>query len=210
VDTVDHVPPRCLFFDPKPSNLITVPCCQVCNVIFGKDDELLKTVFGLGIDPQSSSDHKAIAQSVVRGLVRKEAPAFRAAALRNPQAVMAQTTSGVYLPTWKIDVDADRLKNFGIRVVRGLYYTERGQRLPDEAICVAAIQDLPHDPERPLDLSLLNDLLALPPKVIHDDVFAYRFFIDPDEPTRSVWMLAFYQRYFIGCITGPRDADEGV
>src|SRR6266480_5048879 len=28
---LDHVPPKGLFGDPKPSNLITVSCCNECN-----------------------------------------------------------------------------------------------------------------------------------------------------------------------------------
>ena len=27
--TKDHIPPKCLFTDPKPENLITIPCCVI-------------------------------------------------------------------------------------------------------------------------------------------------------------------------------------
>jgi hypothetical protein len=37
--TKDHVPPKCFFPTPRPDNLLTVPCCESCNKIYGKDDE---------------------------------------------------------------------------------------------------------------------------------------------------------------------------
>jgi hypothetical protein len=37
--TKDHVPPKCLFPLPKPSNLVAVPCCYVCKKTYEKDDE---------------------------------------------------------------------------------------------------------------------------------------------------------------------------
>src|SRR5713226_1536877 len=40
--TRDHIPPKNLFPDPKPSNLITVSCCATCNSKFSKDDELVR------------------------------------------------------------------------------------------------------------------------------------------------------------------------
>ncbi len=40
--TRDHVPPKCIFPDPLPANLITVPCCYSCNNGFSKDDEFLR------------------------------------------------------------------------------------------------------------------------------------------------------------------------
>jgi len=38
-DTKDHVPPKGLFPEPRPSNLITVDCCYRCNQKFTKIDE---------------------------------------------------------------------------------------------------------------------------------------------------------------------------
>jgi hypothetical protein len=40
--TKDHIPPANLFPDPKPTNLITVDCCNCCNGGFSKDDEAFR------------------------------------------------------------------------------------------------------------------------------------------------------------------------
>src|SRR3954447_2286562 len=37
--TRDHIPPRCLFGENKPSNLVTVPACEKCNNGAARDDE---------------------------------------------------------------------------------------------------------------------------------------------------------------------------
>jgi hypothetical protein len=38
--TADHVIPKFLFPEPRPSNLITEDACEPCNNGFSKDDEL--------------------------------------------------------------------------------------------------------------------------------------------------------------------------
>lgn len=42
--TKDHIPPKNLFAKPRPTNLITVPCCQTCNESFSQDDEYLQMI----------------------------------------------------------------------------------------------------------------------------------------------------------------------
>ena len=41
-DTGDHVPPKGIFNDPKPTNLISVPCCSECNNKHSGFDEQLR------------------------------------------------------------------------------------------------------------------------------------------------------------------------
>ena len=47
----DHVPPANLFSTPRPSNLVTVPCCDACNNAASKDDEYFRLAITAGIDP---------------------------------------------------------------------------------------------------------------------------------------------------------------
>jgi hypothetical protein len=58
--TRDHVPPRCLFSKPRPSDLITVPCCAHCNGDFQKHDEYFRIAITTGIDlekfPKENAD----------------------------------------------------------------------------------------------------------------------------------------------------------
>ena len=45
--TRDHLPPKNLFLEPRPSNLITVPCCFACNNGFHDDDESFRAAVSL-------------------------------------------------------------------------------------------------------------------------------------------------------------------
>jgi len=40
----DHIPPKSFFTEPRPSNLITVPSCSMCNRAFGKTDEIVRNL----------------------------------------------------------------------------------------------------------------------------------------------------------------------
>src|ERR1700687_4752362 len=42
----DHVPPKCLFQRPSPSDLLTVPSRRVCNRKFSFDDEFFRDAVG--------------------------------------------------------------------------------------------------------------------------------------------------------------------
>lgn len=45
--TREHVPPKCLFIKPRPTNTITVPLCKMCNHSYHLDDEYFR-VFAAG------------------------------------------------------------------------------------------------------------------------------------------------------------------
>src|SRR5438132_859881 len=53
--TRDHVPTRKLFPQPRPSDLITVPACSVCNNSSSKDEEYLVHVILSHVEADSSA-----------------------------------------------------------------------------------------------------------------------------------------------------------
>jgi hypothetical protein len=60
--TRDHVPPKGLFGQPLPSNLITVPACRDCNAGAGQDDEVMQEMAvdaGHGIPGGGCNDARA-------------------------------------------------------------------------------------------------------------------------------------------------------
>lgn len=64
----DHVPPRSIFCDPPPANLITVRCCAQCHEKLSKGDELLKLLVVSG--KYRSPEIKIKAPSVRRAIDR--------------------------------------------------------------------------------------------------------------------------------------------
>jgi hypothetical protein len=69
--TRDHVPPTGLFADPKPDNLITVPCCLTCNSLHSDFDERLRmaasTPFDRNRTGQTILDNKVVGGTLAKG-----------------------------------------------------------------------------------------------------------------------------------------------
>src|SRR5947208_269514 len=76
--TMDHVPPRLLFPDPKPA-LITVPSCFKCNSSASKDDEYFRLVVCIREDVGCQADMSGILASVIRSAQKASAPGLRTA-----------------------------------------------------------------------------------------------------------------------------------
>ncbi|HUR54016.1 MAG TPA: hypothetical protein VMZ71_07785, partial [Gemmataceae bacterium] len=83
---------------------------------------------------------------------------------------------------------------------------ETGQRLPDgydvrihsdETLATLDPRDLEED-----TLKVIEPLKQLPPKVIGNDVFAFRHFIAPEDPGVSVWLLTFFGGISFLAMTG--------
>src|SRR5690349_12698566 len=66
--TREHVPPKSLFAPPRPSDLITVPCCAVCNSSGSRDDEYLRLALCIRAETCDHPDAKAGFQALLRSL----------------------------------------------------------------------------------------------------------------------------------------------
>ena len=55
----DHVPPKGLFKEPYPPNMITVPACDRCNTGSSGDDNLLRRAFALDMRSSNSAEQSA-------------------------------------------------------------------------------------------------------------------------------------------------------
>lgn len=93
--TRDHLPPRNLFPEPRPSDLITVPCCKQCNHNAHNDDEYLR----LAVSGYYNSNtigkriwkEKAVGSTLKKRRLRKSVDAmgasFKNIALITPEGV---------------------------------------------------------------------------------------------------------------------------
>ncbi len=104
-------------------------------------------------------------------------------------------------------MDMVRIRSVVERTVRGLYFAESSKPLDlNNAVKIYTNEDLQNESEElfeELNQTILLPLAAMPPKVIGDSVFFYRFCIPKENPVYSVWGLSFYARVPFLCITGP-------
>lgn len=68
--TRDHVPPECFFCDPKPSDLITVPCCHKHNRKHSGADERLRMIMALALE-RNEGGEKILSEKVFGSTLKK-------------------------------------------------------------------------------------------------------------------------------------------
>ena len=129
--TRDHVPPKLLFPKPRPSDLITVPCCIDCNQLFQIDDSYFRTVITLTYDTGKHPEAQKSWGSEFRALQREESKAYRKAVFGKAQPAKIVHPDQTESPTAAIPIDCLRICRFAQRTVLGLFFHVKGYRLAD-------------------------------------------------------------------------------
>ena len=189
--TVDHIPSKQLFPQPRPPDLITVPSCVKCNQFWKKDEDYFRSAILFGDSGISDKGRQIWDQKLGRmykngkdpGLTRKISGSFR--------KVEEVTLSGLFVRNrFALDVDRRRIYRVVEKTVRGLYFFEYGQMLP-----VAAKPETDHFYQvLSQEVPRLERVLA----TMHagtrmwPGMFEYWHIIDSAKPARTSWVLLFY------------------
>lgn len=115
--TKDHVPPKNLFREPLPSNLITVPCCKRCNSSFSKMEEQLRILVSAGIN--RSADGEWIWKNKVVESSFRRSPALRNHVGKNLRTGRVEFPIGVTEVPILI-MDAELVKKCLVKITKGL------------------------------------------------------------------------------------------
>lgn len=114
--TKDHIPPKNLFPDPKPSNLITVPCCKKCNEEMSTIDESFRVFVSSVINRSKSGDwiwnNKVLGSSFVRSEKLK-------AQTRNSLIEVTQTIADNKIKLPAVTYPISKAKKYLVRLVKG-------------------------------------------------------------------------------------------
>jgi hypothetical protein len=167
--TKDHVPPANLFGRPRPSNLITVPCCLPCNRHLAKDDEYFRIVITAGIDRERFPIENSESVEAIKNLARPQSRGF------------ANEFARSYRGKGELLVDKLRVVRTVNRIAIGLYAHEMG------TICApnTVVTSYPADNSAALPTIVQTQLheLAGGFKTIGEGVFQYalRLFEDTYE-----------------------------
>jgi hypothetical protein len=116
--TNDHVPPKGFFPEPRPSNLITVPCCSRCNNSFSKDDEAVRTWL-CAIIGSTPAGEWILQNKVVPGIMTRS-PAFREGFLSSMKDTKLLTEEDGLIDVVSFTFDYDRVERFVVRITKGL------------------------------------------------------------------------------------------
>jgi hypothetical protein len=183
----DHVPPRCIFSRPWPSDLITVLACDECNGGSSPNDEEFKVGLSLlaGVDtPTTLALWKQSAMRTFghnRRLHREVLSRFVKIDVRSQGGIYLRTDDAVLVPKKGIHAVL-------VRTIRGLYYHHFGEALGARARCdVQAYEGKGAD-----DPELERIVMSLPFNSIANGALRYRYGRAGDGPLNSIWFLLFY------------------
>ena len=186
--TRDHVPPRKFFAKPRPSDLITVPCCHDCNGAYQGDEDYFWLTFLSGPAGASREGSRLWrTEKLSRAYDRDEG--LRKAILRSVEVVGLRTPSGVYLPRKELAMryDENRIHRVVEKVVRGLYYFEVGRPLPPAFRMVS----------KRISIPMISQLTTLDPDIhggrrAWPGTFDYGYNLMSSDTTKFVWLTVFY------------------
>ncbi len=141
--TRDHVPPRG-FFHKVPSNIITIPACHTCNSSFAKDEEYFRTMVAVECYDRSSAAREVWQGQIIRALWRKGFEGLRKRLLRN--SMLVQLPAGIGMPPAAVFiVEGGRAGRVIRKIVKGLFFFLRGERLSDSGFLIFRDQDVKLD-----------------------------------------------------------------
>lgn len=188
--TDDHIPPRNFFPKPRSSNLVTVPCCETCQVGWSKDDEYFRAAILSSARVFDEPLSQGATDSLLRSLRRQEQRGFAKNILKSIQEIKIVTEAGIYVgrePAFKLDIQ--RIDRVTQRIIRGLFFHEKGHSVPVEYEVSACIQQFGLEPV----LKQLQEVQFPQLRIVQDGVFSYTFKGSEEDPDSSIWLLWFYK-----------------
>lgn len=202
--TKDHIPPKNLFPKPRPSNLMTVPCCNDCNGSFSLDDEYIQVMFSIRIDVHKKDTIQKNWNKVLRGLKRKESAGFYKSIMSSIKKIDVKTKDGLYLGKISTyDIDMKRINNISDRVIQGLYYKITGNRVPmgyDYFSTIYLVDDISEQSEKAFQMFI--DTLATENNYKVGEVFSYRYKKMDFDSNAYIFYFSIYENFdFFGMVS---------
>ena len=185
----EHLPPKCIFPDPRPSTLITVPSCNLHNSKQSKDDEYFRWVITTA-SAESEVAENLIMKKVIPQFKRK--PKLLHDIFSNKRSIPLYTKIGIfagYSPGFEID--SHRFQKSINKITRGLFFYHQKEILKKNFKVEKFILNPKLDKETQYAISLI------PLNIVMDHVFSYRFFIENNDNPISYWFYMFYDNTLI-------------
>lgn len=191
----EHIPPKCIFEEPRPSNLITIPSCDQHNLGKSKDDEYFRWFIATASSESKKADN-LVKTKVIKGFRRKPALFHEIweGAIKN---IDIYSGGGIYLyskPGFKFDVP--RVQNIMNQICKGLFYYHVARKFPNNY----SFKDFIIYPK--IDDDIKNQICSLELYDIDDgSIFSYRYMVCSEDPNVIIWFLMFFSCFLIMCMS---------
>jgi hypothetical protein len=218
LSTRDHVPPKGLFGEPRPSNLITVPACGECNGGANLDDEFMQR-FAMAQGTEMNQDANAVGQNILRAMNMPEKRGMRMGLLKTLTPAKVFSPMGLWMGFgFKMTYDGDRLKRILTKITKGMLWEITKRKLKAERIrgfSESQVPRLPADyavfvhqvgaaPSKEFEQNE-TEMLAGNPASIGERTFRYLYLLSNQDPFTSIWRFSFYDRFHFMGYTGRDD-----
>ena len=212
--TRDHIPPKRMFPNPRPSDLITVQSCRTCQFGHQLDEDYFATVLITKDDIAAHPAADPLLEKFYRDLRRPEAAKWRETLVASMEEVELVTEAGIYAgKAPSITLDRNRMERVGRKLARGLHFHVTGSRVPRTHEANAHFPQFlkPEAFEMESVRNVLGALDAAKREVVGDGwVFSYRYIDIPDTgphpPPMAVLAMTFYGTFHCFASISPKNA----
>jgi hypothetical protein len=183
--------PRCLFTQPYPPNLITIPSCDECNRTKAENDTYLRDMLALDLFGNESPVAKQIFHSKFLASQRRNSSILARAATSTAKLEAFHTKQGIYLGHYpSFPIDGERVEKIFATLVRGLYYDALKKRYP-EGYRFEVFRHYPWD-FKSISETFFN-LHPNGPRIL-GNVFGCGFLKAQEDLFTTYWLIWFYER----------------
>lgn len=183
--TSDHIPPKGLYTKPYPANMHTVPACAKCNHGGATADEVVKIMIGLSTG-ESRGDRPLVIESMQKTLAKNKKLSRKI--FKSARRTFHGFSGPILMPAIAVRFDGKEYREVMARIVRALYWVEKGSALGVAAKLTVQAFDQIEDPGQ---AALLQTVLnSTQPKHLNESTFVYRVVFD--ETGNSIWGLMFF------------------
>jgi hypothetical protein len=141
----------------------------------------------------------ALSAATIRSLVRPEATRFRESIMREVRETFIPGPAGVLVPAFLGNVDLARFDRVIARIVKGIFFAERGTRVSSDykvvSYSTAGLTRIPITVGRQLQ-GYIEPLMTRDPKHIGGPEFVYWSDYDPADVNQSFWILVIHRHHF--------------
>jgi hypothetical protein len=189
--TKDHIIADCFFPQPKPPNLLTLPCCVDCQKEYGIHEEYLRNSLSAISDAGGNPDALKSWKTTHRSLKR------RVAMYTDFKNRMSPLTVGNYV-FQGLSFSQERTEKVIQKIIKGLHYHHTKERLPENASI-----EIHYQPKEILE-DLLKTNTRFKGRYGNSCSYAAAYAEEGD----SIWWLTFYKsNLFIAIVKVTPDAD---
>lgn len=180
--TRDHIPPAGIFPKPRPSDLVTVPCCLECNNSGSMWDERFRVYLSLHVARNDPEWQNLLEKNVIPTLNHNRR--LTREIFESTKNIMLKTPGGLYLgKVTEIRWDSEAHDRVIERTIRGLHYHHTGEILGNRAtVHVKFFESLE---------KVASAFDAFPLHSIGDGQVLYKVICDPKISLRSAWVFEF-------------------